>query len=157
MIKKNLEKLCREGNIFCCVRFSRRKCFFHIRGFFFPTSYFPSERDLGAVKIVSHILKSLLYEYLVKILSSDKRQSHTGYTFSLCMVITDSKLTPTSCVYQYFSKSEHKTRCFHLKNTISIHFNDASIISIKVKYSVIFQKYFTFRHSLFSLILSAKR
>ena len=26
-------------------------------------------------------------------LSSDKRQSHTWYTFLLCLVITDSKLT----------------------------------------------------------------
>ena len=43
-----------------------------------------------------------------------------------------------------------------MKNTSSIHFNDASIISAKVNYSVSFHKYFIFRHSLFTLILSAK-
>ena len=29
---------------------------------FFPTSYFSSERDPGAVKMVSHILRSLFYK-----------------------------------------------------------------------------------------------
>ena len=54
-----------KGTIFCCVRSSRRKCynicFFHNRCSFFSTSHFSSEKDPGAVKIVSHILKSLFY------------------------------------------------------------------------------------------------
>lgn len=41
-----------------------------------------------------------------------------------------------------------------MKDTSSIHFNEASIISAKVIYSV-FQKYFTFHYSLFTLILGA--
>ena len=87
-----------KGTIFCWVRYRRRKCYniyviFQTRGFFFPTSYFSPERVPGVVKIVSHILKSLFYQKLVKIVSLDKRQSHAGYTFSSCLVITDSKLT----------------------------------------------------------------
>ena len=66
-----------KGTIVCCVRFCRRKCFsfviFHIRGGFVPTSYFFILRDPGVLKIVSHILKSLFYQKLVKIGSSDKR------------------------------------------------------------------------------------
>ena len=46
---------------------------FHIRGVFFPILYFTSERDPGVVKIVSFILKSLFYQRLIKIVSSDKR------------------------------------------------------------------------------------
>ena len=34
---------------------------FHNRRFFYSTSYFLSEKDPDAVKIVSHILKSLFY------------------------------------------------------------------------------------------------
>ena len=86
-----------KGTICCCVRFCRKNvtifAIFHIRGVFFSTSYLSSERDPGLVKIVSHILKSLFYQKLVKIVSLDKRQSHAGYTFSSCLVITDSKLT----------------------------------------------------------------
>ena len=86
-----------KETIFCRVRFCTRNAtifpIFHIRGVFFPTSYFSSERDPGAVKNVSHILKSLFYQKLVKIVCLDKIQSHTRYTFSLCLVITDSKLT----------------------------------------------------------------
>ena len=39
---------------------------------FYSTLYFSSEKDPGAVKIVSHIMKSLFYLKNVKILSSDK-------------------------------------------------------------------------------------
>ena len=65
---------------------------FHIRGVFFPTSYFSTEKDPGVVKIVSHILKSLFYQKLVKIVSLDKRQtlSHIGYAFSSYLLITES-------------------------------------------------------------------
>ena len=43
-----------------------------------------------------------------------------------------------------------------MKNTSLIHFNDASIIPAKINYLVFFQKYLTFRHSLF-IFVSAKR
>ena len=55
---------------------------FHIRWvFFYSTSYFLSERDSGAQKIASHILKSLFYQKLVNIVNPDKRQIHTWNTF----------------------------------------------------------------------------
>ena len=46
-----------------------------------------------------------------------------------------------------------------MNNTISIHFDDESIISAKFNHSVVSYRYFTFRllHVTFSLILSAKR
>ena len=54
---------------------------------FFTSEVFSSRRHIFivVVKIVSHILKSLLYQNLVKFVIFDKRQSHTGYT---CLVIT---------------------------------------------------------------------
>ena len=80
-----------KGTIVCCEWFCRRKCYniyaiFHTRGVFFPTSYFSSERVRSRVKIVSYI-PSLFYQKPVKIVSSDKRESHTGYTILLCLVI----------------------------------------------------------------------
>ena len=54
---------------------------FFIRCLFFLTSYFSSEKDSGAVKIVSHILTSQFKKQTnqkhVKIVSLVKRQSHT--------------------------------------------------------------------------------
>ena len=41
---------------------------FHITAVFSLRSYFSSERDPGVVKIVTHILRSLFYQKLVKIL-----------------------------------------------------------------------------------------
>ena len=74
-----------KRTIFCCVRSSRKNAtifaIFHNRRSFLSTSYFSSEKDPGAVKIVTHNLKSLFYLKLVKMLSSDKRQSQTCYTF----------------------------------------------------------------------------
>ena len=77
-------------------------------------------------------MKNLNYQKLVKMASSDKGQIHTGYTLSLCLVITDSKLTQK--IYQHFSKSEHQTYDFLMKNKSSIHFDNARIISAKVNY-----------------------
>ena len=75
-----------EGNIFCCVRVYRRKCtsfaiFTSDVFFLFSTSYFSSERDPGIVKILSHILKSIFHQKLVKVVSSDKRQLYLVYIF----------------------------------------------------------------------------
>ena len=54
-----------KGTIFCCVRSPRGKCYnifyFSEHMFFLLTSYFSSAKDLGAMKIVSHILKILSY------------------------------------------------------------------------------------------------
>ena len=67
---------------------------FHNRCSFYSTSYFfLSEKDPNALNIVSDKPRSLFNYTLVKMLSSDKRQSHTWFTFLLCLVITDSKLT----------------------------------------------------------------
>ena len=44
-----------------------------------------------------------------------------------------------------------------MKNISSIHFDGTRIISAKVSYWVVFQKYLTFHRSRFSLILIAKR
>ena len=54
---------------------------FRIICFFNSTSYFSSNRDPGAVKIVSHILKSLFYLKLVKIVSSEKDKVILGIHF----------------------------------------------------------------------------
>ena len=78
--------------------------FFKNKGVFFPTSHFSSERVPGIVKIVSPILKSLFYQKLVKTVRSDKRQSHTEYTFSSCLVITDSTLVEKVVYLSIFLK-----------------------------------------------------
>ena len=65
---------------------------FDIRCVFFSTPYFSSEKDQGKVKIVSDMLKSLYYQKLVKIVSSDNSRL-TWYTFSSYLGITVSKLT----------------------------------------------------------------
>ena len=144
-----------KGTTFCCLKFCRRKCYnicyFHIKGVFFPTSYFQSERDPDVEKIVSHILRSLFYHKLVKIVSSDKRQSHIGYTFSSCLVITNSTLIEKVVYLSIFLKIWISNLIFSYEfNTFQWHF----IISAKVNYSVSFYKYFIFRNSLFTLLLS---
>ena len=68
-------------------------CYFHIRCFLFSTSYLSSERDPGIVKFLSHILKSIFHQKLVKVVSSDKRHLYIWYTFSSCLMISDSNLT----------------------------------------------------------------
>ena len=72
---------------FCCVRSSRKKfyniCNYSYKMFSYSMSYFSSERDLGKVKIVSYILKSLFFFFNVKIVSPDKRQSHTLYMYTI--------------------------------------------------------------------------
>lgn len=58
------------------------------------TSYFSvgknPDRVLFILHILSHILKSLKYQILIGIVSSDKRPSHTGDTFSTCLTVTES-------------------------------------------------------------------
>ena len=78
---------------------------FHNRRSFYSTSYFSSEKDPDAIKIVSHILKSLFYWKHVKFLNSDKRQSHTWHTCLYCPVITDSKLTEKRFIFINISQN----------------------------------------------------
>ena len=108
--------------------------------------------------MISDILKSLFYEKLFKIVSLDKRCSHTGYKFLSCLVITDCKLTWKVVCFSIFLKIRNSIlTVFLMKNASSIHFNHASRPSSNVNYSVIFQRHFNLRHLLFSLILSAKK
>ena len=98
-----------KGTIFCCVRFCKKNvtlfAIFHIRWAFFSTSHFSFKRDPCVVKIVSQILKSLFHKEIVKFASSDKRQSHTEYTFSNMMtkphwnnrIFKKSKIDKTKC------------------------------------------------------------
>lgn len=58
--------------------------------------FFPSERDQGVLKIVSYLMNSLFHlkHKHVKIVNSDKRQCHTGYICSSCMVKTEHLAFP---------------------------------------------------------------
>ena len=87
-----LEKLCIEclkGTIFWCVRFWRRK-YYNIRNFPHQMCFFPDGMFfIWKLKVVSNILWSLFYQNFVKIVCTDKRQSHTGYTYLSCVVTED--------------------------------------------------------------------
>ena len=72
--------------------------------FSFSTSYFSPERDPGVVNILSHILKNVFWQNLVKSVSSDKIQNHTRNTFSSGRVIADSKLSEKVVCISIFLK-----------------------------------------------------
>ena len=124
-----------KGIIFCCVRFCGRKCcctifaVSHTRG----VAFFIWKRSRRS-KIVSNILKSLFYQKLVKIVSSDKRQSHTGFTFSSCLVITDSELSE-KVVYWSIIFSKLDIYLWKFEHTQWFKYNFANI-----NYSVSFHK-----------------
>ena len=88
-LSKNLKSSVKnvfKGTLYSCVWFCRKKtatvcAIFHTKYVFLSASYFSSEEDPGIVKIVSHIQEGLNYQILVKVVSSDKRQSHIGYRF----------------------------------------------------------------------------
>ena len=141
-----------KGTIFCCVRSCIRKCYnncYFSYQMFLLIEYFWSGRDPRVVKIVSHILRSLFHKKknLVKITSSDKRQRQTWYTFSICLVIIDAKLTVKDLYLSIFLKIWTLNLLF---SYIKYKFNTFRW------YKYHFQKYLTFHHSLFSLLLSAK-
>ena len=111
--------------------------FFHYRCSLYSTSYISSEKDAGGVKIVKNLVLSL-----------GKRESHTMCTLYNVWWKLTLNWPKTIYIYQYFLKSVHLTCYFLIKNISSKHFDGTSIISAK---------YLTFHHSLFSLILCAKK
>ena len=148
-----------KNHYFCCLGFCKRK-FYNIWNFSLQCCLrsdtifsYP-----GVLKLVSHILKSLFYQNLLKIRSSDKRQSLTGVTFQSCLVITDTKFTTkVECLSIFLKIWISNVIFFSMKNKNLIHINNESIISSKIVIPLSFQMYSTYRHSQFFFILSAKR
>lgn len=98
-----------KGTTFCYImlhkvwlkKMLKYLLFLHQRCFLSDVIYFTWKRSECSINCITYSEKSLFYQTHV---SSDKRQSHTGYAFSSCWLKIDRK----SCmIISYFWKCEH--------------------------------------------------